>query len=273
VHRTSHRFRRRNFPPGYTEMLERQHAQLVSCVQELYQRARKAGSWDEPLPENSNRYPSVHDILAALDLLEPKDDGSRDFETFNELVGSSQSENDTQGSVLDRVAESKDHQDSTPDQGESPSLPCEDATSFFPGTPPLESHSTISSRPPSSPDQSMEPPPGHSEQTTAQPMTSQMPWQQTRAKYTSSQARLFATLCTAPFNPSFYNTSNVPVQSSTSTTPSLSLDPQVIRQNYAFYQQQPLAAASSDTLPFCHDWARSCGITLDDSDFSTDFRS
>jgi len=30
-------------------------------------------------------------------------------------------------------------------------------------------------------------------------------------------------------------------------------------------------AASSDQLPFCHRWARS-GITLDDSDFSTDFR-
>ena len=78
-------------------MLERQHSQLVSCVQELYQRAQKAGSWDEPLPENSNRYPSVHDILAALNLLEPKDDGSKDFETFNELVGSSQSD----ASVLD----------------------------------------------------------------------------------------------------------------------------------------------------------------------------
>ena len=28
--------------------------------------------------------------------------------------------------------------------------------------------------------------------------------------------------------------------------------------------------ASSDTLPFCHDWTKS-GITIDNSDFSTDF--
>jgi hypothetical protein len=30
-------------------------------------------------------------------------------------------------------------------------------------------------------------------------------------------------------------------------------------------------AASYDTLPFCHDWAKN-GVALDDSDFSTDFR-
>jgi len=119
-HRTFHRFRRRNLPPGYTEMLERQHAQLVSCVQELYQRARKAGPWDPLPPEDLKRYPSVNDILAALDLLEPKDDGRRDFETFHEIVGPTQSDNDTPASVLDGVTEGQDHHDSTPDQSKSP---------------------------------------------------------------------------------------------------------------------------------------------------------
>jgi hypothetical protein len=226
MHRTSHRFRRRNYPPGYTEMLERQHGQLVSCVQELYQRARRGGSWNEPLPAVSNPYPSVHDILAALDLLEPKDDGSRDLETFNELVGSSQSDNDTPDSGLDIGTDGQDHHGSNPDQSTSP---CEDATPFFPGTPTLEPTSTISSRPPTSSDQSMELSPEHPE---------------------------------------------LPVQygstSTTSTTPSLSLDPQVMQQDYAPYDQRSMTA-SSDTLPFCHDWTRS-GITTDDSDCSTDFR-
>jgi hypothetical protein len=265
MHRTSHRFRRRNYPPGYTEMLERQHAQLVSCVQELYQRARNSGSWDEPLPENSNPYPSVHDILAALDLLEPKDDGSRDFETFNELIGSSQSYSDAPTPAANGEDDSQDQHDSTPDQSNSPSQPFEDATPFLPGTPTIEPHSTTSSRPPTSSEQSMELSPALSDQTTAaRPTISRAPYSQSLAKYTQSQARLFATLSTAPLNSSFYNTSNVPIQYSTSTatSPSLSLDPP--------YHSRSMTA-SSDTLPFCHDWTRS-GITIDDSDFSTDFR-
>ncbi|KAM0692104.1 hypothetical protein Q7P36_008305 [Cladosporium allicinum] len=263
-------FRRRNFPPGYTEMLERQHSQLVSCVQELYQRAQKAGSWDEPLPENSNRYPSVHDILAALNLLEPKDDGSKDFETFNELVGSSQSD----ASVLNAANDSQDHHDSTPAQSESPSKPCEEAAFSSKGTLTPESYSSTSSRPPSSADQSMESSPIHSEQTTARPTISRMPFSQLLAEYTSPQTRLFATLSTAPSNRSFYNTPNVPVPfdtTTTSTTPSLSLNPQVIQPDYTpSYHQRPMIV-SSDTLPFCHDWTKS-GITIDHSDFSTVFR-
>jgi hypothetical protein len=262
------------FPPGYTEMLERQHYQLVSCVQELYQRARKAGSWDEPLLEDSNRYPSVHDILAALDLLEPKDDGSKDFETFNELVGSSQSD----ATVLDVANDSQDHHDSTPAQSESPSQPCEEAAFFSKGTLPPESYSSTSSRPLSSADQSMESSPIHSEQTTARPTISRMLFSRLLAEYTSSQARLFATLSTVPLNRSSYNTPNVPVQldttttsKSTSPTPSLSLDPQVIQPDYTPSYHQRSMTVSSDTLAFCHDWTKS-GITIDHSDFSTDIR-
>lgn len=240
----SHRLRRRNFPPGYTEMLEIQHAQLVSCVQELYQQARKAGAWGSRPPEGLNRYPSVHDILAALDLLEPKDDGSREFETFNEVVGSSQPDNDSPASDLDGVAEGQDHHDSALGQSRSPSLPCEDATSFLPRTPTLAPTSWLSSQPPSSSGQNTEPSPGHPKQTTEQTiMTSHMPCSQmphspTLAEYNSSQARLFATLSAAPLNQSFYSTSNAPIQYNTTTSPSLSLDPQVIRQEYTTYQQQ-----------------------------------
>jgi hypothetical protein len=96
------------------------------------------------------------------------------------------------------------------------------------------------------------------------------------------QARLFATLSTAPLNRGFYNTPNVPVQfdktttskstsTTTSTTPSLSLNPQVIQLDYTPSYHQRSMTVSSDTLPFCHDWTKS-GITIDHSDFSTDIR-
>jgi hypothetical protein len=83
-------------------------------------------------------------------------------------------------------------------------------------------------------------------------------------------------LLTAPLNRAFYNASNVPIQYgtpiTTATLPSsLSLDPQVMQQDYTPPYHQRSMTASSETLPFCHDWTRS-GITIDDSDFSTDFR-
>ena len=66
--------RRRNFPKGYAEMLEKQHNQLVGGLQEMYQRLRKASLWEgEPLDESSGR-PLTHDILAALNFLEPNED-------------------------------------------------------------------------------------------------------------------------------------------------------------------------------------------------------
>jgi hypothetical protein len=50
----------------------------VSGLQEMYQRLRKASLWEgEPLNESSGR-PLTHDILAALNLLEPQEDGSNE---------------------------------------------------------------------------------------------------------------------------------------------------------------------------------------------------
>jgi hypothetical protein len=72
--REGQKMRRRNFPKGYAEMLEKQHNQLVSGLQEMYQRLRKASLWEgEPLDESSGR-PLTHDILAALNFLEPNED-------------------------------------------------------------------------------------------------------------------------------------------------------------------------------------------------------
>jgi hypothetical protein len=75
-YREGQKMRRRNFPKGYAEMLEKQHNQLVSGLQEMYQRLRKASFWDgEPLNESSGR-PLTHDILAALNSLEPTEEDS-----------------------------------------------------------------------------------------------------------------------------------------------------------------------------------------------------
>lgn len=63
-------------------MLERQQAQLVSGLQEMYQRLRKSSLWEvEPLIESSGR-PLSHDILASMDLFERKKDSSGELETF-----------------------------------------------------------------------------------------------------------------------------------------------------------------------------------------------
>lgn len=75
-YREGQKLRRRNFPKGYAEMLEKQHNQLVGGLQKIYQRLHKGSLWEgEPLDESSGR-PLTHDILAALNFLEAQEDGS-----------------------------------------------------------------------------------------------------------------------------------------------------------------------------------------------------
>ncbi|KAI4852084.1 hypothetical protein E4T45_04843 [Aureobasidium sp. EXF-8846] len=72
------------YPKGYVEMLEQQQAQLVAGLQETYRRLVDANVWPgKPLSEATGQ-PLTHDILARLDLLEPKDDGSGEHEHFEE---------------------------------------------------------------------------------------------------------------------------------------------------------------------------------------------
>ncbi|QIX00911.1 hypothetical protein AMS68_006428 [Peltaster fructicola] len=79
------------YPKGYVEMLEQQQTQLVSGLQEMYRRLQSAHAWDgKRLPEN-NGHPLTHDILAALNLLEAKHDGSGTTEAFEEDVQKLQS--------------------------------------------------------------------------------------------------------------------------------------------------------------------------------------
>lgn len=72
------------YPKGYVEMLEQQQSQLVSGLQEMYRRLLAGQSWSGPTLSESNGHPLTHDILAALNLLETKHDGSGDMETFEE---------------------------------------------------------------------------------------------------------------------------------------------------------------------------------------------
>ncbi|KAG9677072.1 hypothetical protein KCU95_g16136, partial [Aureobasidium melanogenum] len=72
------------YPKGYVEMLEQQQAQLVAGLQETYRRLLDANVWPgKPLSEATG-HPLTHDILARLDLLEPKNDGSGEHEHFEE---------------------------------------------------------------------------------------------------------------------------------------------------------------------------------------------
>jgi hypothetical protein len=65
-------------------MLEQQQSQLVAGLQETYRRLVAAQLWPgAPLVEH-NGNPLTHDILAGLDLLEPKHDGSVEMEMFEE---------------------------------------------------------------------------------------------------------------------------------------------------------------------------------------------
>ena len=65
-------------------MLEQQQGQLVSGLQEMYRRLRNGQRWPGPKLEEANGNPLTHDILAALNLLETKHDGSGEFETFED---------------------------------------------------------------------------------------------------------------------------------------------------------------------------------------------
>ena len=65
-------------------MLEQQQAQLVAGLQEMYTRLLSGQPWEGTALSESNGHPLTHDILAALNLLETKHDGSGEHETFEE---------------------------------------------------------------------------------------------------------------------------------------------------------------------------------------------
>jgi hypothetical protein len=125
--REGQKMRRRNFPKGYAEMLEKQHNQLVGGLQEMYQRLRKASLWEgEPLDESSGR-PLTHDILAALNFLEPSED------EFIEQPRSSPMLEDPEDDVEDTSAgSSQELSQPTPPMFGEPALSVETVTTRSP---------------------------------------------------------------------------------------------------------------------------------------------
>jgi len=65
-------------------MLEQQQSQLVAGLQETYRRLFAVQAWPGPRLAEHNGNPLTHDILARLELLEPKHDGSGEMEAFEE---------------------------------------------------------------------------------------------------------------------------------------------------------------------------------------------
>lgn len=72
------------YPKGYVEMLEQQQGQLVDGLREMYRRLRAANAWSVPALSETTGHPLTHDMLAALNLLESKTDGSGEYEHFEE---------------------------------------------------------------------------------------------------------------------------------------------------------------------------------------------
>lgn len=119
-------------------MLEKQHNQLVCGLQELYQRLQRASLWEgEPLDESSGR-PLAHDILAALNFLEPKGNGSDDSDEFQDFVDHPQSD-----AMLDETSEAIEiasadstgearHSFARPDNAPVSELPAQTMTSSSP---------------------------------------------------------------------------------------------------------------------------------------------
>jgi hypothetical protein len=79
-------------------MLEQQQSQLVSGLKEMYHRLQKASAWEGPSLDESSGHPLTHDILSALDLLEPKHDDSGETEVFEENCDKLQSRMLSEGS-------------------------------------------------------------------------------------------------------------------------------------------------------------------------------
>lgn len=146
---------RKIYPKGYAEMLEQQQTQLVSGLQEMYHRLQKASAWHGTHLDESSGHPLTHDILAALNLLESKHDGSGEMEAFEENCEKLHSRLSSEGMGFPRRRGSSSSDSGHSHQGQpwaisssntlvklKPSLFTEDS-SFPSATSPLPTHSSI----------------------------------------------------------------------------------------------------------------------------------
>lgn len=260
--------RRRNYPKGYAEMLERQQSQLVSCIQELYQRLKKAQLWEESMPDRPKDRPLTHDILAALDLLEPKDDGSGDMESFNDIVGLSRSIHTP--STNDGPLEANDQQDNSTSHDSSPFLlPENDDTPVFVGTLALAERSAASSDASSPVDQTMTWPPGHPgyPHISTQAMQTQPPLAEAHYAYgnpamqQSAPKDMLGSKDSADLYGAQYD--------DWATNSAIFAQPDLLETSKIFPGVKAPPAINTQ-LSLGHRW-HGCGIGFDSSDFHTDF--
>jgi hypothetical protein len=260
----SPRFKSRNFPKGYAEMLERQQTQLVSCVQELYQRLRTAGLWEGSLTDGSDRCPLVYDILAALDLLEPRSDGSGELETFNDVARASLPGHDHASQGSDSAQDAYKQYDGDIEQIKSPTLPHDDADSVFPKTSALSNRSRASSISLPALYQTFQRTSELLRRRSTYPEFAQRPSTQAQTGCDSSQAHLFVTFAT-PTDRSYLNAPNDFLQNN-ATTPSMFTESLTIGRGSSSQAVVPL----TNQPPLWHGWVER-GIGFDSSDFLTDF--
>lgn len=86
----------------------------------------------QPKPDDSDRHPLVHDILATIGLSKAKSGGSEKVETLNHAAESYKSDYDASTQGSNSAAEAHNQHDDDIDQCKSPILSCDDTTLVFP---------------------------------------------------------------------------------------------------------------------------------------------
>lgn len=249
--------RRRNFPKGYAEMLEKQHNQLVCGLQEMYQRLRKASLWEgEPLDESSGR-PLTHDILAALNFLEPND------EKFVEQPHSSPIREEPEGDVVEDPAESgQEVSQPTPQMFSEPTSSAQTVTTRSPSL--IVSPTTPSSDQP--PGQSLM---QHHDSTkqpkqvlpaVSPPIQMEIPWDDPLYSFDASQMPMLSS------SSSSGDDTNWCFQAPNMLPPLVTHFPDCANENLPGHKR----TASLPRPSLCNGWIGN-GIGFDSSDFMSDF--
>lgn len=246
-------------------MLEKQHNQLVLGLQELYQRLRRASLWQgEPLDESSGR-PLAHDILAALNILEPKSNGADDTERFEDFVEQPES-----SSMRDEISEAgsctptASPREARRDSKRQKSIDVPEAAKSDHSTP------NVSSRIPSQTFSQDVPDTQHSpEQLDLQqhilPRPSLVPAMPLQDQLGASSSGLFPSYDT---HASSSQDSSLDATNWNFQVPAVL--PPLMTQMQGFYGE-PKMDPSGSRPSLCHNWFGN-GIGFDSSDFMSDFR-
>lgn len=87
-------------------MLERQQNQLVAGLQTMYSRLQNAALWEGPPLSAQGKDPLTHDILSSLNLLEPREDGTGQMKSFEDIPRNERNDSGYASNVLDLTSPS-----------------------------------------------------------------------------------------------------------------------------------------------------------------------